>query len=229
MVRQLPRHADTKTPPKPLLRHQANQSNGLTPCSAHPKKIPCTEQPAMALTVIGGIQMDLFLEHPWAWFGSLQTVTQIIVGVCAFILLSILFAFFFAIDEPPSDPEKELNTLNRFAVGVLLELGLIIFFWPQIYYFFRFWLPYENFFIQMGSLLLVSFCMILIGHHLECGLLGGGFGKREYPSAWGGLQRERGLIWVTSLLLGLLSLLYAFIFCMVWLLSSLWDLVHKVF
>ena len=173
--------------------------------------------------------MDLILEHPWAWFSTLQTVTQVIVGVCAFILLATLFALFFAIDEPPSDPEKELNTLYRFAVGVFLELGLIIFFWPQIYHYFRWWLPYENFFVQMGSLFLVSFCMLMIGHHVECGLLGGGFGKREYPSALNGLQRQQGLISVTALLLGTLSLLYACLFCLVWSLSSLWDLVHKVF
>ena len=173
--------------------------------------------------------MDLFLEHPWAWFSTLQTVTQIIVGVFAFILLVTLFGLFFVIDEPPSDPEKELNTLNRFAVGVLLELGLIIFFWPQIYQFFMLWLPYENFFVQMGSLFLVFFCMMMIGHHIECGLLGGGFGKREYPSVWNGLQRQLGLISVTALLLGMLSILYAFLFSMVWLLSRLWDFVHRVF
>jgi hypothetical protein len=173
--------------------------------------------------------LDLSLEHPWAWFSSLQTVTQIIVGICAFILLSTLFALFFVIDEPPSDPEKELNTLKRFAVGVLLELGLIIFFWPQIYHFFWLWLPYENFFVQIGSLFLVSFCMIMIGHHVECGLLGGGFGKREYPSAWNGLQRQLGLISVTALLLGILSVLYAVLFCIVWLSSNLWDSVHNLF
>ncbi len=173
--------------------------------------------------------MDLSLEHPWAWFSSQHTFTQIIVGVCAFILLSTLFALFFATDDPPSDPEKERSTFYRFAVGFLLELGLIIYFWPNIYHFFRWWLPSENFFAQMGSLFLVCFSMVIVGHNVECGLLGGGFGKRDYPSPWIGLQRERGLIWVTALLLGMVSVLYAVIFCTVWLSSNVWIFVHKLF
>lgn len=173
--------------------------------------------------------MDLFLEHPWAWFSSLQTVTQIIVGVCAFLLLSFLLGLFVMIDEDLSHPDKGQHPVYRFAVGVLLELGLIIYFWPKIYHFFRWWLPYENFFIQMGSLFLVCCCLIMIGHHVECGLLGGGIGKRDYPSPWIGLQRERGFIWVTATILAMLSFLYAYAFCIIWVLSSLWDLVHKLF
>jgi hypothetical protein len=173
--------------------------------------------------------MNLSLEHPWVWFSSLQTVTQIVIGVCAFLLLSLLLGLFVLIDEDLSHPDKGQHPVYRFAVGVLLELGLIIYFWPKIYHFFRWWLPYENFFVQMGSLLLVFFCMVMIGHHIECGLLGGGFGKRNYPSMGSGLQREHGLISVTALLLGMLSMLYAGLFTIIWSLSSLWELVHKLF
>lgn len=173
--------------------------------------------------------MDLSLEHPWVWFRSLQTVTQIIAGVCAFLLLSFLLGIFVMIDEDLSHPDKGRHPVYRFAVGVLLELGLIIYFWPKIYHFFRWWLPYENFLVQIGSLFLAFFCLIMIGHHIECGLLGGGFGKRERPSPWIGLQRERGVIWVTAMILGLLSFLYAYAFCIIWSLSSLWDFVKKLF
>jgi hypothetical protein len=172
--------------------------------------------------------MNLSLEHPWVWFSSLQTVTQIVIGVCAFLILSFLLGLFVLIDEDLSHPDKGQHPVYRFAVGVLLELGLIIYFWPKIYHFFRWWLPYENFFVQMGSLFLVWCCLVMIGHHIECGLLGGGFGKREYSSPGIGL-RERGFIWVTAMILAMLSFLYAYAFCIIWILSSLWDLVHKLF
>jgi uncharacterized membrane protein YuzA (DUF378 family) len=172
--------------------------------------------------------MELSLEHPWVWFSSLQTVTQIIVGICAFFLLANLFALFIAIDETPSDPEKELDPLYRFAIGVLLELSLIIYFWPEIYHFFRWWLPNTNFFLQLGSLALVCVCLVLFGHNIECGLLRGGIGKPTYPCMWGGLQRERGFMWATAAWLGILSMLYAIIYVIVWMVSGLLELGQKL-
>jgi hypothetical protein len=165
------------------------------------------------------------LEHPWGWFSSLNTFPKVIVSTCTLVLLAILLGLFLMIDEALTHPDKVRRPLYRFSVGLILELGLTIYYWPEIYYYFRHWLPQESFFIQIGSLFLVWSGLIMLGHHIECGLLGGGFGRRECPSPWTGLQRELGLIWVTAMLIGVLSIIYTTLFSIAWLLSSTWDLV----
>jgi hypothetical protein len=172
--------------------------------------------------------MDLSLEHPWVWFSHLQTSTKFIVGAGAFVFIVMLCGLFAIIDEDLWYPENSQHPLYRLAVGCLLEFGLIIYFWPEIYHFFRWWLPNTNFFLQLGSLALVCVCLVLFGHNIECGLLRGGIGKPTYPCMWGGLQRERGFMWATAAWLGILSMLYAIIYVIVWMVSGLLELGQKL-
>jgi hypothetical protein len=45
---------------------------------------------------------------------------------------------------------------------------------------------------------------------------------------WGGLQRERGFMWATAAWLGILSMLYAIIYVIVWMISGLLALGQKL-
>jgi len=173
-------------------------------------------------------RLDLFLEHPWIWFSNQQTFIQFIVG--GSVLMSFMMAcmIFIVTDLDEWHPEESEHPLYRLAVGLLLEFGLITYFWPEIHHFFRWWFPYANFFLQLGSLALACFGLIMLGLHVECGLLRGGVGKPTYPCMWGGLQRERGFLWATGMWLGMLSMLYAIIYAIVWIVSSLLALGQKM-
>ena len=173
-------------------------------------------------------QLELFLEHPWVWFSHLQTTAKFIVGAAVFYVLMFVGFFSFLIDSDLYHPEESKYFLYRLAVGLLLQLGLIIYFWPEIYHFFRWWFPSKNLFVQLGSLALICLCLILFGYNIECGLLRGGIGKPIYSCIWGGLQRERGFIWFTASLLFMLSFLYSIIYIVVWIISGLLDLVQKL-
>ena len=173
-------------------------------------------------------QLELYLEHPWVWFSHLQTSTKFIVGAGVLVIFMTICMLFAIIDLDQWYPEESEFPLYRLAVGFALQFGLIIYFWPEIYHFLRWWLPYQNLFLQLGSLALVCFCLVLFGHNIECGLLRGGIGKRNYPCIWGGLQRERGFIWVTAALLVMLSVLYSIIYIVVWIMTHLLALGQKL-
>ena len=174
-------------------------------------------------------RLELFLEHPWAWFSDQQPFVQFIVGAGVLMLFMMACMIFIITDSDEWHPEESEYPTYRLAAGLLLEFGLIIYFWPEIHHFFRWWFPYANFFLQLGSLVLICFCLIMIGHFVECGLLRGGVGKKIHPCIWGGLQREHGFLWGTALLLFMLTILYAYIYILVWIVGALVFLWHKIF
>ncbi len=136
---------------------------------------------------------------------------------------------FVVIDLEEHYPEESESLLYRLILGLALQLGSIIYFWPEIFHFFRWWLPYKNLFLQLGSLSLVCLCLVLFGYNIECGLLRGGIGKPIYPCIWGGVQRERGFFWVTAALILMLTFMYSFIYIIVWTVSCALALGQKLF
>ncbi len=173
-------------------------------------------------------RLELYLEHPWIWFSELQTYAKFTVGAGASVIFIMICMLFVIIDLDECHPEESKYTLYRLAVGLALQFGPIIYFWPEIYHFFRWWFPYKNLFLQVGSLALAFFCLVLLGYNIECGLLRGGIGKPIHPCIWGGLQRERGFIWVTAALLLMLTTLYSIIYVIVWIISCALALGQKL-
>jgi hypothetical protein len=173
-------------------------------------------------------QLELHLEHPGAWFSNLPTPSKLIVGAGVFFIFCIYFFWTFLTDLDECHPDECKHQLYRLGVGFALQFGLIIYFWSEIYYFFRWWLPYKNLFLQLGSLALVCFCLFWFGYNIECGLLRGGIGRPLYSCMWGGLQRGRGLICVTAVLLGMLTILYSIIYIFVWIVGCVLALGQKL-
>ncbi len=155
---------------------------------------------------------------PAAWFFALSTFSQVITGIflCGCLVVS-LFVLPLAFDDEPGD---DATWLWRVLAGPLLALALTWYYWQPIYHFCRWWLPYQSYWVQMGSALMVFFGLVLVGHNIECGLLCGGFGEKNILG-WGKLQREHGVFRFVAQLVAFVSLIYGFGYPVYWLISAL--------
>ena len=157
--------------------------------------------------------MDTSGGNPWAWFMSLESPEKLFAGlilaICA--MAAGVTAIMFIEDGHP-------GPVRRFLTGLILTLALIIYFWPTIHHFFFWWLPLHSLPMQAGALCLVSFCLIIFGHNIECGLLGAGTPYHDK-----GNPREFGCSAALAMMVLVPTIAYSIIATSCWALGSLWE------
>lgn len=161
--------------------------------------------------------MDTSGGNPWAWFISLESPEKLFAGIILLIctMAMVVTATMFIEDGHP-------GPVRRFLTGLILTLGLILYFWPSIHHFLFAWLPLQSLPMKAGSLSLVFFCLVIFGHNIECGLFGAGT-----PYTHNGNQREFGCTAALAMVLFVLTIGYTLISIALWVLSYLRQLANS--
>lgn len=160
--------------------------------------------------------MDTSGGNPWAWFMSLESPEKLFAGLILLICTMTMgvTATMFIEDGHP-------GPVRRFLTGLILTLGLMLYFWANIHHFFSWWLPLQSLPMQAGALSLVSFCLVIFGHNIECGLLGAGT-----PYNGKGNPREFGCISALAIVVFIPTMVYSFIAATWWSLGCLWKWIY---
>lgn len=159
--------------------------------------------------------MDTSGGNPWAWFISLESPDKFFAGI---IILFVLMVLTPGLGSLYCDGEP--NPFRRYLTGLILTIVLIIYFWPEIYHFFRWWLPYQGILTQAGAITLVCIGLALSGHNIECGLLSAGFSSRGQGSS-----RDFGFFAAIAGILIFLSYIYIVFSIIAWVISSVLALI----
>ena len=145
---------------------------------------------------------------------SLETFEKVIAGYAIFFIVFMLIPFVGAnyIGDDNPDP------LRRFLTGLKLTLGPIIYFWPDIHHFTRWWLPAQSLALQSGTIALISFVLVIFGRNIECGLLAAGFSSKGQ-----GHPRDFGMTTISGIILLGLCLVYSLFATAWWAISFIWG------
>lgn len=140
---------------------------------------------------------------PLSWFTSLNEITKWLTTV---FLAWIFWAWLWLLVVCELDNENDNlgGFWRRFFTSHLLVIGLTWLWWSDIYRFISWWLPSQNYPVQVACGLALFLASFYFGNYFELMLLQGGFDLRPIVSP------RSGCFHVLATVIFIITFLYAF-------------------
>lgn len=118
---------------------------------------------------------------PLSWFISLDEITKSLTSVFLAWIFSV-WLWLLYICELDNENDNLGCFWRRFLTSHLLVIGLTWFWWSDIYRFINWWLPNQNYAVQVASGLALFLASFYFGSYFELMILQGGFDLRPIVS-----------------------------------------------